>query len=212
MLTEIALFMNLTLFKPQSVADPTVVLASRTYSMDQRYAVASVNQVFKDNILLTLKYLDGSIKSKSDISWPKIDEPFHSEFSLDPGKSFAFHDQVMPKYKDSVVKTTNAHFNSTDGFVSDGWLVGDGVCHLASFMHMVALDAGLTSESLASHDFAKINEVPREFGVSIKYMPGEFANSSRQNLYITNTQDKPITFKFDYDGKNLTVSVTEAVN
>lgn len=191
----------------QAEAASNVVLASKVYSMEARYDVPSVNQVFKDNILLAIKYMDGSVKSKADISWTEVGKPFRSTFNLDPGQAFAFHDQVLPEYKDSVVKTTNAHFNSTDGFLSDGWLVGDGVCHLASFMHMVALDAGLTSVSLARHDFAKINEVPREFGVSIKYMPGEFANSSRQNLYIVNTLDKPVTFAFDYDGTNLRVSV-----
>jgi len=210
MFISILLFLNLALKQPQVQAVSSVALASRSYSMENRYDVPSVNQVFKDNILLTLKYMDGSVKSKADISWADIEKPFHSEFTLNPGEGFAFHDQVLPEYKGSVVKTTNAHFNSDDGFVSDGWLVGDGVCHLASFIHWVALDAGLTSISLARHDFAKINEVPREFGVSIKYMPGEFANSSRQNLYIVNTKEKPVTFVFNYDGENLAVSITEA--
>ena len=210
MLPELALLVHLATFKPYFEATSDVELASRSYSMEARYNVPSVNQVFKDNILLTLKYMDGSVKTKGDISWSEIEKPFHSEFSLNPGEAFAFHDQVLPEYKDSIVKTTNAHFNSTDGFLSDGWLVGDGVCHLASFIHVVALDAGLTSVSLARHDFAKINEVPREFGVSIKYMPGEFANSSRQNLYIINNLDKPVTFEFDYDGTNLTIGVIEA--
>jgi hypothetical protein len=210
MLPQLALLVHLAMSQPQFEANADVELASRTYSMEARYDVPSVNQVFKDNILLTLKYMDGSVKAKGDISWSDIEKPFHSEFSLNPGEGFAFHDQILPEYKDSVVKTTNAHFNSDQGFLSDGWLVGDGVCHLASFIHVVALEAGLTSVSLARHDFAKINEVPREFGVSIKYMPGEFSNSSRQNLYIVNSLDKPVTFEFDYDGTNLAVSVTEA--
>jgi vancomycin resistance protein YoaR len=88
--------------------------------------------------------------------------------------------------------------------------MGDGVCHLASLIYWAAKDAGITSVSLVRHDFAKINEVPKEFGVSIKYMPGEISNSGRQNLYIVNNQDKPITFGFAYDGTNLSVSVTEA--
>ena len=74
---------------------------------------------------------------------------------------------------------------------------------------MVALEAGLTSISEVNHDFAKINEVSREFGVSIKYVPGEFANSSRQNLYIINNKLEPVTFVFDYDGVNLTVAVEQ---
>ena len=211
MLPELVLLAHLSMFKPQFEADPSVVLASQSYSMENRYNVPSVNQVFKNNILLTLKYMDGSVKSKSEISWPDVGKPFLTQFSLKPGEGFAFHDQILPTYKESIVATTNAHFNSSDGFLSDGWLFGDGVCHLASFMHVVALEAGLTSVSLASHDFAKINEVPREFGVSIKYMPGEFANSSRQNLYIINTLDKPVTFEFDYDGTDLTISISKNI-
>lgn len=192
-----------------NLGDSSVELASRSYSMENRYNVPSVNQVFKDNILLTLKYLDGSVKAKGDISWPEIEKPFHTEFTINPGEAFAFHDQVLPEFKDKVVLTTNARFNSDQGFVSDGWLVGDGVCHLASFIHVVALDAGLSSLSLARHDFATISEIPREFGVSIKYMPGEFSNSSRQNLYIVNTKEKPVTFEFDFDGTSLKVEVVE---
>lgn len=211
MLPQLALLVHLAMSQPQSEAKASMELASRTYSMEERYNVPSVNHVFKDNILLTLKYMDGSVKVKNDISWPDVEKPFHSEFSLNPGEGFAFHDQILPEYKDLIVKTTNSHFDSTGGFISDGYLYGDGVCHLASFIHMVALDAGLTSVSLARHDFAKINEVPREFGVSIKYMPGEFSNSSRQNLYIVNSLDKPVRFNFDYDGTNLTVSATKGV-
>lgn len=210
MLPEILLLVHLAMYKPQIKAASGVELASRSYSMEDRYNVPSVNQVFKDNILLTLKYLDGTVKSKNDVSWSEVEKPFHSEFTLNPGSVFAFHDQVLPEFKESVTLTTNAHFNSTDGFKSDGYLVGDGVCHLASFIHWVALDAGLKSVSLARHDFAKINDVPKEFGVSIKYMPGAFANSSRQNLYIVNNKEKPVTFVFDYNGTDLTVGVTEA--
>lgn len=210
MLPTLTLLVQIAMYKPQFVAEPGVELASRKYSLENRYSVPTVNQVFKNNILLTLKYMDGSVKSKTDVNWVEINKPFHSEFTLKPGEGFAFHDQILPEYKDSIRLTTNAHFNSTDGFLSDGWLYGDGVCHLASFMHVVALEAGLISTSLASHDFAKINEVPREFGVSIKYMPGEFANSARQNLYITNTLDKPITFVFDYNGADLIVKIIES--
>ncbi|KKR73946.1 MAG: hypothetical protein UU16_C0009G0016 [Candidatus Woesebacteria bacterium GW2011_GWA2_40_7] len=153
--------------------------------------------------------MDGTVKNKADISWPEVGKPFQTQFTLKPGEGFAFHDQVLPEYAKSVVKTTNAHFNSDDGFKSDGYLVGDGVCHLASFIYWVAKDAGLASLSLARHDFAKINDVPREYGVSIRFMPGAFANSSRQNLYIVNNKEVPITFTFDYNGSELTVSVLE---
>lgn len=188
----------------------SVELTSHEFSLENRYAVPSVNTVFKDNILLTLNYMDGRVKGKNDINWDEVVTSSHYEFELKPGESFAFHDQVLPEYKDSVVKTTNAHFNATDGFKTDGWLYGDGVCHLASFIHVAAIEAGLKSVSLARHDFAKIPEVDRKNGVSIKYMPGEFANSSRQNLYVTNNQDKSVTFIFKYDGSDLTVEVLKS--
>lgn len=155
--------------------------------------------------------MEGRVKGKNEISWENVDKPSHFEFKLNPNETFAFHDQLLPEYNKNVVKTTNAHFNATDGFKSDGWLYGDGVCHLASFIHVAALEAGLTSISLARHDFANIPEVDKKNGVSIKYMPGELANSGRQNLYVTNNQDKPVVFEFDYDGHNLTVKVVKSI-
>ena len=199
------------MFKPQFEAASRVVLATRSFSMENRYGNEFVNTVFKDNILLTLNYMTGAVKNKNEINWDNIEKPATYEFTLKPGEGFAFHDQILSTYKDSIVKTTNAHFNYSDGFKSDGYLTGDGVCHLASLIYCAAKDAGVTSVSLARHDFAKINEVPKEYGVSIKYMPGAFANSANQNLYIVNNHDKAITFAFDYDGTNLTVKVVENV-
>jgi len=191
----------------QALGTYSVQLASKSFSLENRYANPYVNNVFKDNILLTLNYMEGTVDNKNDIVWEEVTHPKSYQFVLNPGETFAFHDGLLPEYKDTVVKTTNAHFNSTDGFKSDGWLYGDGVCHLASLIHWAALGAGLKSVSLASHDFAKIPEISREYGVSIKYMPAEVANSARQNLYVTNTLDEPVTFVFDYDGHDLTVEV-----
>ncbi|HKC05172.1 MAG TPA: VanW family protein, partial [Patescibacteria group bacterium] len=83
--------------------------------------------------------------------------------------------------------------------------VGDGVCHLASLISWAAKDAGLDVYVPARHDFAKINDVPKEYGVSIN------SNKPYGNLYITNNFDKPVTFNFNYDGTNLTVSVSKEV-
>ena len=47
------------------------VIGSRQFSMQDRYPVASVNEVFKKNILLNLAYLDGSVTKKSDVQWDK---------------------------------------------------------------------------------------------------------------------------------------------
>ncbi len=184
-----------------------VELSSRSFSLENRYNDSFVNQVFKDNILLTIKYLEGSITQKEDISWEEVEKPFTYELTLEPGETFAFHDTILPEYNGKVVKTTNAHFNYQDGFKTDGLLYGDGVCHLASLLYWAAKDAGLKTVYFANHNFAKINDVPREYGVSIKYMPGDVSGSARQNLYITNDFDKPVSIVFAYDGVDLAIKI-----
>ena len=189
--------------------DSTTTLSSKSFSLEERSVNKFVNEIFKDNILLTLNYMDGRIKTKSDIVWEDVTKPRSYQFELKPQETFAFHDQILEGYDNNGVKTTNAHFNYQDGFKSSGYLFGDGVCHLASLLYWASLDAGLTVHSPTDHDFAKINEVPKEYGVSIYYMPGGFEKSARQNLYITNNLDTPVSFIFSYDGKVLSVDVTK---
>lgn len=196
-----------------AISVPTArVLASRSFSLNERYGNTFVNDVFKDNILLTLAYMEGAVKSKSDISWPEVEKPIHYEFTLKPGEGFAFHDQILSQYKDKIVKTTNAHFNFTDGFKSDGYLMGDGVCHFASLIYWAARDAGLDTLAPRNHDFANIPQVPREYGVAIYALPGDAGSSQNQNLYIVNNKEKPVSFVFDYkeDG-TLSVGVLEKI-
>jgi hypothetical protein len=184
------------------------IIASREISMEYRYRVPSVSQIFKENILLNVAYMDGRVTSAKDINWDEVNKPFHSEFTLEPNQSFAFHDAVLPEYKDKVVVTTNARFNQQDGFKTDGYLYGDGVCQLASLINWAARDADLEVEQFTNHDFAVIPEVPRVYGVAIYLDPSNQAASARKNLYITNNQSKPVTFNFDYIGDKLTISVT----
>lgn len=170
-------------------AQPVVVKANKplaqvNYSLSNRYGNTYVNDVFKENILLTTKYT--------------------GNFSLKPGQSFAFHDAVLEKYKNKVVVTTNSHFNSSEGFKSDGYLVGDGVCHLASFMYVAAKNAGLEVEAPTPHDFAVIPDVQKKDGVSI------FSESASQNLYITNNKDEEIRFVFTNKNDILTIRVETA--
>ncbi len=185
------------------------VVAQQEISLDNRYQDKFVNNVFKDNILLNLAYLRDTVKSKADIDWDAVVKPFTYEFRLDPGKTFAFHEDVDQKYKDSLTKTTNAHFNAEEGFKTDGYLFGDGVCHLASLIYMVAKEAGLSAEAPTSHDFAGIPDIPREYGVSIYSNPFSKGSNPQQNLYITNNKGKPITFKFEYRDDKVKVSVIE---
>ncbi len=188
---------------------PDQVVSSHEISLENRYPVKSVNEIFKDNILLNLAYMDGEVKSKQDINWDNLRKPSHFELSLNPGEVFAFHDDVLAQYKGRFGKTTNAHFSAQEGFKSDGYLFGDGVCHLASLIYWVAKDANLDALAPTNHDFMKIPEIGREYGVSIFSNPYQTGSHSQQNLYITNNKNKPIAFKFDYTGDKLKLSVTE---
>lgn len=203
-LVLMALVLNPVTIVPGS---PAVPIASHTMSLENRYGNAYVNGVFKDNILLTLSYMRDSVATRGQVVWEEVEKPFIYEFELKPGEEFAFHDQVLPRYGGNVVKTTNAHFNYADGFKSDGYLMGDGVCHLASLIYWAAKDAGLTAIAPHNHDFAVIPDVPREYGVGIYFMPGVVESSGQSNLYITNSKENPVKFVFEYKDNALTVSV-----
>lgn len=177
----------------------STVRAQRSFSLAQRYADPWVNQVFSDNILLTLARMDGKITQN----------PQTFSFTLDPGEVFSFHEDVLDQYKGKIARTTNSHFNYSDGFRTSGALFGDGVCHLASLLYWTAKSAGLEAEAPVNHNFAPIPEVPREYGVSIYYMPGTSAANARQNLYITNTLSDPVRFLFVNDGQTLTIRVIQ---
>ena len=184
------------------------ILSTHEMSLENRYSVASVSKVFKDNILLNMAYLDGTVSSAKDIDWTTVEQSFTSQFTLQPNQTFAFHDAVLPQYTGKVALTTDAHFNSQDGFKSDGYLYGDGVCHLASLINWAAKDAGLDVVAPTNHNFANIPEIPKEFGVAIYYDPNNTAAGARENLYITNNKDKPVNFEFTYKDGVLSVSVT----
>lgn len=185
------------------------VIASHEISLENRYEIKSVSDVFKDNILLNLAYMEEKVKSKDKINWDEIKKPFKYEFKLEPNKTFAFHDDVLDEYKGKVAVTTKAHFNSDEGFKTDGYLFGDGVCHLASLLYWVAKDAKLDAKAPTNHDFAVIPEINRENGVSIYSSPQSIGSNAQQNLYITNNKGKAITFKFEYNEDKLKVSILE---
>ncbi len=184
------------------------VLATHSMPLNDRYGNSFVNDVFKDNILLTLKYMSGDVKKGDKIDWTEIEKPTHFEFNLKPNERFAFHDIILPEYKDNEVKTTNAHFNFDEGFKSDGYLIGDGVCHFASLIYWAAKDAGISAVRMANHDFAVIPDVPKEYGVAIYANPSGNAGAY-QNLYITNSLKNTIKFVFDYKDNVLNFSVLE---
>lgn len=190
---------------PGFVPDQSV-LAVKSMSLDNRYPVKSVNDVFKSNILLTLAYMKqhGAVPT---IDTKTVDKPLHYAITLRNGEAFAFHDNILPAYQSKVVATTNAHFNSQEGFKSDGYLIGDGVCHLASLIAFAARSAGLGVVSPTSHDFANIPDVPKQYGVSIYASPVRSVNSEQQNLYITNTFSENVTIVLDYQNSILKVTI-----
>ncbi len=183
------------------------VISSHAISLEKRFTDKFVNDVMKDNILLNIAYMAGKTNKDVDPKRDELRKPFHYNFVLKPNQTFAFHDDVLPKYQGKINKTTNAHFNLQENFRSDGYLAGDGVCHLASIIYWAAKDAGLDATAPTNHNFMAITQIPKEFGVSIYSYPGKNYTSQVQNLYITNNKNLAVKFKFDFDGENLKVSV-----
>jgi hypothetical protein len=209
MFALLATFLPIFLYAQVLLSTPKErVLATREISLQDRYPNRSVNEVFKENILLNLAYMRGLTRAGTTVDWDQVTKPFSYKMTLRPGETFAFHDDVLPSYKSNALKTTNAHFNSQEGFKSDGYLVGDGVCHLASLMYWASKSAGLASLAPTNHNFANIPEVPKEYGVSIYAAPGD-SSDQRQNLYIKNDKTKPIAFVFSYENNVLKVDVKE---
>lgn len=181
------------------------VLSERAFSLEDRYDNKAVNDVFKDNILLTLAYTRGAVSEKT--TRDDIRKPFEFDLVIPKGTVFAFHDDVDARFVGKTIKTTNAHFNFQEKFESDGYLFGDGVCHLASLIYWAAKDAGLDAKAPTNHDFMPIPDVPREYGVSIFYLPNQHETNRMQNLYITNNLEKDITIHFSYDGEKVEVAI-----
>lgn len=179
--------------------------------LSDRYANQQVDDVFRDNILLTLSYLTKKILHTKEIDWGKIHQSASYELTLSPGEIFAFHDSILSQYQGKKVETTNAHFDASEGFVSDGYLYGDGVCHLASLLNWVAQDAGLSVNAPTDHSFAIIPDIPAKYGTAIYSAPENQYSSALQNLYIENTYDVPVKFVFKYENDVLTVTVEKTV-
>lgn len=193
-----------------SVAQPQVqVLGHEQMSLTDRYPVDSVNTVFKDNILLSMAYLRGSQKHAVPVDWLAVEKPFSYSFVLQPGEVFAFHKDVLPQFAGKVVKTMDSSFGPTDGYQSDGYLFGDGVCHMASILNWAASDAGLLVVAPTPHDFAVIPDIPRKYGTAIYFDPNTPGSNASQNLYIQNTKDKQVTFTLSYEKNVLNVDITQ---
>ncbi len=186
-------------------------LAVREMSLENRQSDRFTNDVFKDNILLNLAYMRGIAVQPQSVDWNEVRKPFSYTFKLSPNQTFAFHDSVLPEYEGKVTKTTNAHFNFQEGFKTDGYLFGDGVCHLASVINWVAKDANLKVYAPTSHDFAVVPGIEAKYGVSIYNQNGATVSNQLQNLYITNDHNKTVKFTFDYKNNILKVTSSEEI-
>lgn len=189
---------------------PEKVLAQKTMNLRTRYPNSSVNEVFSDNILLNLHYFKGDVDSLKDngkINWEKVRAPFEFTMTLEPDQTFAYHQNILPEFKDKNVITGKSRFWFDEGYRSDGYLIGDGVCHLASLFNWVSQTAGLGVAAHVNHDFLPVPEIPREFGTSIFYSPTGDRGSASQNLYITNTFSKPVKFNISVNSEEVKIKV-----
>lgn len=186
-------------------------LSTTQMNLDNRAVPGSLMaEVMRDNILLTTAYMRGVITDPQNINWENVRKPFTYSFELKPGETYSFQKDALPEYQNSIVKTIDVNFAGQDGFKHDGYLMGDGVCHLASLFYWAALDAGLEAKAPTNHNFAVIPEIPREYGVAIYSMPGNPEANANQNLYIKNDTSGLIKFVIKYDGKNLETKVVKS--
>ncbi len=183
------------------------LLSSDSMSLQNRYANAYINDVFKDNILLNLAYLSGRVENASQVNWDDVRKPSRYEFTLQPGQVFAYHDDVLPEFAGKVEKIGGSHFGAADGYRSSGLLYGDGVCHFATLINWAAQDAGLRVVAPTNHNFAVIPGIDPKYGTSIYYSPESPAVSQMQNLYVENTLEVPVTFVFENKGDSLEVRI-----
>lgn len=188
-----------------------VKIAEQKISLNKRVLGNEyLNSVYKDNILLNMAYMRGLVSKDTHINWDEVRKNFEYEFDLEPNERFAYHDATGAEYSENVVKITSSHFNAQEGYKTDGYLYGMGVCHLASLINWTAKDGGLESIAPSNHDFYPIPEVSREHGVAIYSHPDSKRISELQNLYIKNTLGKTVTFRFEFDGDNLKVQVLKS--
>jgi hypothetical protein len=175
------------------------VLAEHVLDLNERLPDSEFgNEVFKYNILLALKYIEGN---------PDLDEPFITEVELKPGEVFAFQENLLPEFEDKTVKTGWTKYIAQEGYKSLAGLYGNGVCHLASLINWTATDAGLKVTALANHNFWPVPGVPKEYGTSIRYLAGGGWKTENQNLYIENSFDQPVKLVFNSSADEVELKV-----
>ena len=167
------------------------ILVSHALDLNNRDEDRFINKVFKENILLAVSRIPG---------------PAWNGFTLQPDEIFAFHENVLPEYKSKIVKTMESKFIASEGYLSSGWIFGDGVCHLASLINWTASEAGLETIARVKHDFRPIPGVPDDYWTSIRYSKAG-NNSQNQNLYIINKLNYSVEFRFEADENKIELKI-----
>lgn len=182
--------------------DQPKVLASQKLDLTILGYGQAATDILADNIRLNLHYFKGDAKDAKNLR-----EPFTFDFTLEPGEVFAYHDQVLAEFKDATIKTQPSHFSNAEGYKTLT-LPGSGVCYLASLINWAASDAGLKVVALVNHDFETIPGVPRKYGTAI-YFDGPTETSRRQNLYMVNNLEQPVTFNFEVTEEEVVLTITK---
>lgn len=202
----------------QNTQSSGIVLARQELDLNNRYPVNSVNEVFSDNIILYLHYMNGSVTSVLDtekstanrriIDWEKARKPLAFSLTLSPNEVFVFHPDVLKEFDEKNLTIVDTSFGSTDGYRFIAGLWGNGVCHIASLINWVSKEAGLTVTSKVNHDFAVINGIEKKFGTAIYYLEGSNWSNQAQNLYIENPYSFPVTLNFTVVDSKVVLTIT----
>jgi len=203
--------------KSAVLASKSEVLARESLDMTKRNPDKAVSDIFRDNILLNLHYMYGDVEKVKiestnnsneyvDINWDKVREPLNFSLVLEPGELLAFHDELLPEFRNLKVKSGWTKFSVAEGYkVLDG-LSGNGVCHLATLINWVSSEAGLGVTAKVNHDFYPVPGIDRKYGTSIIYLPGEIT-TQMQNLYVINNTGKQVKFVFKADYYKVELSI-----
>lgn len=177
------------------------ILAEHVLDLEERLPNSeSGNEVFKYNILLALKYIEGNTN---------LDEPFVTEVELQPGEVFAFQENLLSEFENKTVKTGWSKYVAQEGYKPLAGLYGNGVCHLASLINWVASDAGLKVTAPANHNFWPVPGVPKEYGTSIRYLADGGWKTQNQNLYIENPFNHSVKFIFEASDEEVDLKVVK---
>lgn len=158
------------------------LLTTRMMSLGNRHLSSEINAIWAKNILLAVSRI-----SPLDAGRLKEDPTFLGSIQMVPDAEFSF------------VKEAGPTLTEKDGFLSDGILPGNGVCHLASLINWALEDAsisGIEINNVVPHS-APIPGIPNNRAVSI------LSADPKQDLVIKNKGKVTLELVFRYVGANI---------